>query len=339
MADQQGQKDALIEKIRQLRVDGSLMGVPFSNVDDATPPTAPDTLSPARGALLAGIVGLLVGCGIAWRRAERRRPMSGSHAGAILGVPVLLDVVLARRALSELRGISSFALADRRLGSVAFALARFCDARGLRRLVVSPATAETEGPAVALALAAAIHRAGDEVLLVDVGDDGGRLTALSGLREEAGFRDVIAGRTTLESVVVSLVVADTSLRFVAMGTGPEPPAVAVATRLALMAGEALTLVDAPGLETSGQAIGAATDQAALVLVTDERSQPEALAAARTKLELAGTIVVGVIHVRRASRRLRAGRDSGVDTVSVVRHTVASVPPPLRVGRAAEPRRP
>ena len=339
LADQQVQQDALTEKIRQLRVDGSLLGVPFSHVDAAAEPTSPDTLAPSRGAVLGGIVGLLVGCGLAWRRAERRRPMSAVRAGAILGAPVLLDMALPRRSLSQLSRLSGFALADRRLGSVAFSLARFCDARGLRRLVVAPATVEKEGPAVALAVAVAIHRAGDEVVLVDVGDDGGRLTTLSGLREEIGFRDVIAGRVSLESAVVSLGVAETSIRFVPLGTGAEAPAVAVATRLALMPGESLTLVDAPGLEISGQAIGAAADQAALVLVTSEASAAEALAAARTKLELAGTVVVGLVHVRATGRRRRIGRASAVETVSVVRQDPSSTPAEVRLPRVAEPQRP
>ncbi len=338
LVNPQIQLDGLNEKMRELSVDGGLMGVPFSHVDDAIPASAPDTLAPTRGALLGGIVGLLFGCGLAWRRAERNRPMSGARVAAILGVPVLLDVALPKRSLAQLSRLSDFASTEKRLGSVAVSLMRFCEVRGLRRLVVAPATTERAGPAVALALATSIRGSGRDLLLVDLGDDGGHLTSLSGLRDEIGLRDVIAGRALLVDSCVSLGVGHTSVEFIGLGAGPEQSAVAVAEHLALLPHEALAVVDAPGLETSGLAIGAAADDSALVLVTCDSTEAEALAVTATKLELAGTLVVGVVHVRTTRGWWRPRRRSGVDHVSVVRQSVPSLATPLHPARVVESRR-
>ena len=119
LATQESQRDALTEKVRQLRVDGSLMGLTLSHVDAAVPPDAPSTLRPSRAGVLGALVGLLLGCGLAWRREDSSHSMTAARASSILDAPVLLEAVLPRGALNDLGRLGSFALGDGRFGSVA----------------------------------------------------------------------------------------------------------------------------------------------------------------------------------------------------------------------------
>jgi capsular polysaccharide biosynthesis protein len=336
LTDQQTQLDSVSQKIRQLQVDGTLMGRVFSHVDPADVPTKPDTISPARAAVLGGVVGFLLGCALAWRRAERRKPMSAQHASGLLAAPVLLELELPRGATGDLRRTGAFAAGDGRLASLAVALSRFVAEHQVRNLVTAPATDEPEGPAVALALAVAMSGNGDDVTLVDAGDGGGRLTALAGLAGTAGMRDLVAGRAGVHDALGSLDAVDGRLPFVGLGTGPEPAVGAIATRLgAITAGDSLALVDAPGLETSGHAIGAAANRGALLLVTSERTDPSALSATRTKLTLAGTLLVGIVHVRSRSRRGWPERGRKRASVAASQVPAVATAPSLLVGPAAE----
>ena len=309
LADTQSQRDALADKIRQVQVDGPLMAQVFSRVDPAAPPTAPDTMSPAKAATLAGLVGLLVGCALAWWRAERRRPTAASEAARLLGMPLLAELSPSRRALRDTRRLAVAAGADGQLAALAVALARYADHGRLSCLVVAPATSEGAAPAVALALASATTRAGSVALLVDATTDG-RLSGAAGLQGRPGFRDLAAGHADLASVTHELDLAGRPLPFVPVGEGADPVENLPASRLAAARdGQGPLVVAAPGLRSSGRALGLGADRGALVLVTDDRSAPAELAGARVKLVLAGATVAGLVHVhgsrREPVRRSRA----------------------------------
>ncbi len=238
----------------EVSVEAAAAGAGISTIEPAAAPTIPSSPQPRRDAALAGALGVLVGCMLAWWRADRGRPAAGREAASLFDVPrlgavphsqALVGRPPAQVALDTATG-DAFQLAA---ASLSLAITR----RRLFSVLVTSPHSGAGTTTVAVNLAHAARKSGRSVALVD-GD-----TRTQGLTRARVPLDP-------DCTNLRLVPAGESLR--------DPTAFAAAIRQVEQECE-LVVVDAPPLPSSAHTLEMAAAVGGIVLViTPETTAPE-----------------------------------------------------------------
>lgn len=305
------QRDSAVNSLQSLqqqedkqRVDIESLGSGIDVVHPATAPSSPSQPLPVRNAAVAGLVGLLAGAAWAWRKADRSpKPRSTDEVAGLLGVPLLGELPG-----SGPRPGTRAAGREEALRAAAATTARRIESLGLHTALVVGVRGGEESTLVALHVAgrAALH--GSQVLLVDADL---RDRTLSGL----------AGPTAPTSLVALGDGAVPSVRWLepagsagqvalvpAGGPAPDPSAFFASPALRRALGTLtdaadLVVLDGPGLLDSADAFELASACEGVVVVVPAGTTLEEVDDVRTRLDLAGSTVVGVV----LSRSAKAGR--------------------------------
>ncbi|MGZ4308999.1 MAG: polysaccharide biosynthesis tyrosine autokinase [Gaiellaceae bacterium] len=251
------QNEATIEKLAALRSARAALSAQYAalvsqgaqqagSVGLPSPPYASSSpISPRKLLNLIGavLVGLLIGCGLAWLRARLDTGLhSPEEAEKLLNVPVLASVPLRKRfsstdpivseAYDVLRANLAFVSVDHNLRVVTFT--SFNPREGK--------TATVEG------LAHAAVRGGMDVLVIDADVRTGMLSTNLGYGNSVGLSDLIVGDINSSEAIVE--VAPGLSLLPAGRTPPNPPSLLASGRMAdlmdwLRERHALVIIDSP----------------------------------------------------------------------------------------------
>lgn len=218
---------SLQDRTEQLKILASLQTGNAELVQHASVPTAPSAPTPKRDGIIGGILGLLLGTGVALL-LERldRRIKDPAELGEIFDRPIL-------GAIPESRGLGAF--------DHDFAVLSSADAEPIRMLranlryfnvdreiksVLITSAAPSEGKStVALHLAAAAARSGARVALVEADLRRPTMSARLGLTGTYGLSQVLAGVRDLRSSIeqVEATAKDGGQALHVLPSGPIPP--------------------------------------------------------------------------------------------------------------------
>ena len=229
-----GQRTALVEQqavfkqtLDKLTVDANLATGGAQMVGAAVVPTAPIKPTPKRNAILAGVVGLLLGTGLAFlvdhfddtiKTKEELERVAGSVP--ILGLIPVVDkwkagdeaFLVSREeprspsaeAYRTLRTATQFVAIDRPMGTLQ---------------VTSPSAGDGKTTTL-VNLGVALATAGQRVILVDCDLRRPRMHHFFGLSNEKGFTSLLVGDTPISAVLQQ---APSVRRLRIMASGPLPP--------------------------------------------------------------------------------------------------------------------
>jgi capsular exopolysaccharide synthesis family protein len=192
----------------------------YGNVEvaqEATVPSAPSSPKTSRNTLIGGVVGLLIGLGIAFvferlnRDVKIRDPqdLEATYSLPLLGV-VPESNALARLADGRGRGALGEAIppAEAEAFHLIRAHMRFFDVEDeLRTILIASATGGDGKTIVARELAAAAARMGSRVLLLEVDLRNPTLAGQLGLDPSPGLPGVIIGAVRMEDAIQSVTLA------------------------------------------------------------------------------------------------------------------------------------
>jgi Mrp family chromosome partitioning ATPase len=293
-------------RTQQVEVDAALFGTGVRTADPAEAEGSPLGGTPARNGLLAAVLLLLASVAGAWARSGANPTVERSaDAAALLRVPALGEVRgLPRQAGLLVGGPASAAVEDLRAAAMLMQLA--AGRTGVRTVAVMDVERGTAASSVALNAAVALGEAGQRGVLVDADVSGRHLTAWAGLSSLPGLTDpgnlnarLVAGDRLVEGT------ADWSL--LPAGSGAVRAARACRELATLEQGADLVLVAAPPLLASADALVAAEQAGAVVLVIRQCTPLRLLADAQARLEAAGVPVLGFVLARRGRRPGRAAQ--------------------------------
>lgn len=176
---------------------------------EAVPPTSPSSPRRSRTTAIGGLLGLVIGLGVAFmlERADRRI-RSSDDLEAIYGLP-LLGAIPVSSALSGPRARAELPLAEAEAFGLMRAHLRFFNVdRDVRTvLVVSPEPGDGK-TTIALRLAEAAAAAGSRTLLVEADLRAPALARALNLDAAPGITDVLIGASTLHDAVSAVELND-----------------------------------------------------------------------------------------------------------------------------------
>ena len=301
------QEAALKDQLAQLQVSGAVTTGGIEVVTPATPPGSPSSPRPSRDALVAVVLGLLLGMGVAFTveyvddtvylkdEVERLAP----------GVPVLalvpMDSSWKDRAAPQVSAVA----APRSTVTESYRALRtslqFAAQQGDLRTILVTSASDTEGKSATVAnLGVVLANAGERVVVVSCDLRKPRLASFFGLDESVGLTSVLLGHTTLDGALQAVPgVANLSL----LGTGPLPPdpaelvaSGALARLLGDVAARAdVVLVDSPPvLPVTDAAVLARVADGTLLVVASGQSRGKELRRALEGLSLVDARLVGIV---------------------------------------------
>ncbi|CAN5162098.1 polysaccharide biosynthesis tyrosine autokinase [soil metagenome] len=285
-------------------IDAQLAGAQVDTFEAAEVPSAPAEPNPLRDAAILAVLGLLVGCGLAWWLADSIREVdNGAEASRALGAPLLGVVPKKGRAAGG-------APAPVKVGSPAASAYEFAiGSLGLGPpsqhrsciLVTSP-NDERSSTTAALNLALAAAREGRKVLLVDADLRGRFLSRITDSDKELGFTDL--GDTDVPFAACVGNFEDESLSLVSAGSdGHDPRGFLLGTEFkqAMLRivehADDVVVFDGPPVLTSADASAIAAQVDGTVLVVDKGTPLGLLEETRRRLDLAGTKLLGYVFNR------------------------------------------
>jgi tyrosine-protein kinase len=204
-SDQQlgGEGQALQQQISRLSTLEALQTGNAELVQRATPPDSPSSPKTVRNTILAWIVGLLFGLGLAalLERFDRRlrEPKEFEQA---FGLPVLTEVPENRTLARSENGLWEF-LAEAG-GSFEMLRARlryFNVDRHIQSLLVTSAAPGDGKTTIAWSLAASAAGAGSNTILVEADFHQPRIAARTGSRSSPGLSEFLSGQSSVEDAV------------------------------------------------------------------------------------------------------------------------------------------
>lgn len=225
-----GQYDTFKQQLDQIQVNAAVQSGGAQVVAQAQVPTSPVKPQPIRDVALAGMLGLLLGVGLAFlaEYLDDKINTTDDVGRYGHGLPVLAEVPAVSgwrdrkttRVVSIQEPNSSAAEAYRSLRTSLQII-------GLRRpaqtiLVTSPVAAEGK-TTTAVNLAVTMARAGRRVVLVDLDLRRPRLDQFFGLDRELGFTSVLVGDAPLSEALAPIWVADGVPYVQVLTSGPIPP--------------------------------------------------------------------------------------------------------------------
>jgi capsular exopolysaccharide synthesis family protein len=284
------EKPALQDSLQQLRQLQALQTGNAEVIAQAQPNGKPVSPTPQKNAILAGLLGLLLGAGLALlvEFLDKRLKSVEDFERAYRGYPVIAAV--PRTAVSdplatELSGPAGEAYRMLREGL------RFLDPNGLARCFVVASAEESEGKStVAVHLAKSLSAVGQRVILIEA--DMRRPTAAAALGvdpDTAGLSNLLVSDNFLDEYLVD-VFGDGTLKVLPSGTVPPSPA------------DLLRAGRMPDVVSSAR-------EAADVVIIDP---PPLLPVSDTRVvlqldEIDGVIVVGRVGITRRDRAREAQR--------------------------------
>ena len=202
--------DTAVGDLAQLRTFGKLLAnnASVQQIAGAASKVRP---RPRRSAILAGLLGLVVGLGLAFLvEALDRRVRSEQEIEKALEIPLLGRIPKPER---RLRGTNKLVMLEEPQGVHAQTFRKLRTSlefvnfdREARRIMVTSAM-QGEGKSTTLAnLAVALARAGRRVALVDLDIRTPTLHTFFGIGEVQGFTDVVVDRITLEKAIRPFVI-------------------------------------------------------------------------------------------------------------------------------------
>ena len=270
--------------------------------DPADFQSAPVTPRTALDLVVAGLIGLVLGIGLAVARDVLDRSVSSvEHIEEVSSAPVLANVGFDAEVRKSplLTQLSAFAPRTE-----AFRLLRtnlqFLDLDQQPRSLVITSAVPGEGKTMtAVNLAVALAQAGRNVLLVDGDLRRPRVASLLDLDGAVGLTSVLVGTAGLDDAVQ--VHADSGLKFLASGPKPPNPTEILQSRVAhdllkrLRDDFDMVIVDAPPLLPVADAavIATATD-GAIVVARHGKTTREQLREAVSRLDNVGARIFGVV---------------------------------------------
>jgi succinoglycan biosynthesis transport protein ExoP len=283
---------------------------------EAVPPTGASSPRTSRSTALGGILGLLIGLGIAFVLERLDRRIRGPEdLESIYGLP-LLGVVPDSAALSAMSiagagGGGELPRAETEAFGLVRAHLRFFNVdRELRTvLVASPAPGDGK-TTIALHLAEAAARAGSRVLLLEVDLRAPALSRALDVGKGRGIAEVLIGVSTFHEVVDSVEIDGTFKRTVYAGSldvlsagavlPPNPAELLESKAMNSLLGQVraaydLVVIDAPPLTAVSDAIPLLSRVDGVVVVGRiGRSRRDAAGRLRQVLESSGATLLGVI---------------------------------------------
>lgn len=316
---------ALQNRAQNLRL---LRGLGFSDVrvaQKAAAPTSPSAPEVEKNTVLGGLLGLLIGIGLAFvleRRARERSVREPEELEALYGLP-LLGAVPESEALSanapDQRGLAALPPREGEAVNLLRAHLRLAspDRAPGALLLIGPARGEGVGTA-ALCLAEAAARVGSRVLLLELDLRAPSLAARLGLRQSSSLADVLAGGVSMQEAVESVDLGSPagkgtprSLDVLAGAVAPHPAELIESEEMERLLDYArsaydMVVIDAPPLTVAPETYALLRRVDGVIAVGraggSRRDLSRRLQAA---LERAGATQIGVIASRVATRDLDA----------------------------------
>jgi succinoglycan biosynthesis transport protein ExoP len=307
------QRDSLVARLgvlqlalEDLHLPGPAEQAGGEVVQAASLPGAPSTPTPVRDGLLALVVGIALGVGMAFLREHLHDRLRGRQdLEELSGAPVLATVPRLRRAWPPSRPqlvmlkdpVGVMAEAYRTLRTNVHSQAT---KQGMQVLLVTAPTGG-EGKTTTVAnLAVSLAQTGIKVVAVSCDLRRPRLHRLFGVRNRPGLTSVLNGDVALSRALVQLP-SERSVWVLPSGPVPPDPAELLASEgMAAVLGELrafaeFVLVDVPPVLPVADAVILAPKLDGVLIVADAaRTARGAVAQAREQLELADARVVGAV---------------------------------------------
>jgi len=313
----QVQRDASIAQLtdlrgraEQLQVDAALYGAGVELYEAALPPSTPVSPQPARNAVAAAALGLLLATALAWWRVTVQQVAREGHdAASVLHAPLLGEVPEFRAAgvvdgTPTLSAPGSAAAEAFQFGVAALEYA-LSEAGGSVVVVTSAEPGEGK-TTTALNLAIAARQDGRRVLLVDADLRLGRLSALCGASGEHGLQELAEDSTAIADCLTVLNVGNVALDLIPAGSGGRDVASFFRTsgfRKAMVRVRAhadLIVVDSPPLLAVSDALAMAGQADGVLLVVGRGTSLRVLSELRGRLALVGAPLLGYLFNRSRS---------------------------------------
>lgn len=308
------QQTNLQATIDELRIDAALRTGGASVITPATVPTEPVSPTPVRSALLAALVGLVIGVGAAFA-VDHFDDSIGDAAelARVTDLPVLSTVPVER--LPDRRPIAWSNAGDPAVESyrgLRTNLQFIALDRTIRTIQVVSALPGEGKTTTASNLAVVLAQAGHWVLLVDADLRRPRLHEAFGLESSPGLTDVLLGASPEDSCRDAGVDGAPTLRVCTAGTPPPNPSELLSARrtheaFADLASrfDFVVIDSAPVLPVADSVALAASADAVLVVVQAGRTSRDDVVEAVARLGRVGARPVGVVLNRAASAETTA----------------------------------
>jgi succinoglycan biosynthesis transport protein ExoP len=218
---------SLLDRTEQLKILASLQTGNAELVQRSSVPTAPSSPTPKRDGILGGILGLLLGVGLALvlERLDRRIK-DPAELGDIFGRPILGAIPESRSIGAPEQGFAMLGSADAEPIRMLRANLRYFNVDREIKSVLITSAAPSEGKStVALHLAAAAASSGGRVALVEADLRRPTLSVRLGLTGSSGLSQVLAGVRDLRSAIheVQGTAKDGGQPLHVLPSGPIPP--------------------------------------------------------------------------------------------------------------------
>jgi capsular exopolysaccharide synthesis family protein len=273
-------------------------------VQAATPPEDPSSAPPLRNALLAGVLGLVLGLGlVALREQADRRVRTETDLERAYGAPVLASIPRSRALRAGHQFLGDLPAGDAEVFRLLQAQLRYATEPGhLESVLVTSATNSEGKTTTAWGLAAAAAATGSRVLLLEADMRRPTLAERYGLEGEEGLIDILEGQLELEDAVQEVEVASgRDLHVIVAGPSSVNPAdLAQSPRVphlmrAATAAYELVVVDTPPMSVVSDAIPFAKLADGVIVVSQNaRVTPKQIARLRDQLRALDTRLIGVV---------------------------------------------
>ena len=256
-ADEPAARAELASQLQSLRASRAAARDSTETVLKARTPTSPISPNPRQNTMLAAVIALLLALGAVFVRERLDRRLRGSDDLEPLLETPLLSVIPAaafpgappaptpvREAFRTLAASLVYFNIDRSLGTV---------------MVASPTKGDGK-TTVAVHLAVALARDGQDVVLIDADMRHPQVGARLGIEPEIGLAEVITNHGELDGALVEVDVGDGRLRVLTAGSQPENPARLLSSRrmgslLASLSEQVdIVILDTPPLLTVSDAV-------------------------------------------------------------------------------------
>jgi polysaccharide biosynthesis transport protein len=298
------QGQALAERQTELALLSDTQAGRVDIVQAATPPEEPSSSSPLRNALLAGLLGLVLGLAlVALREQGDRRVRTETDLERAYGVPILASLPRSRALRAGHQFLGDLPAADAEVFRLLQAQLRYSNELGEVGSVVVTSATNSEGKTTsAWGLAAAAAATGSRVLLIEADMRRPTIAERYGLEGEEGLIDVLEGQLELREAVQEVEVASgRDLHVVVAGPSSVNPAdlaqsarVRELMRAATEAYE-LVVIDTPPLSVVSDAIPFAKLADGVIVVSQNaRVTPKQIARLRDQLRSLDTRLIGIV---------------------------------------------